>query len=162
MFKSPEQALAFAFRMRGSSVVSLPSGTYLAQKTDNQHQSDRLTQYDLHAQAGMIFSWLSRRSEDEQIYAFLLHGTNGERRAAASLFVRKHGDAFKKYKLSNKQLRSAVLGGSVRDVSADSGLTQYKAWRFRRDLAEIFEPIQKQLMTAMYEDLIENQTPLSS
>lgn len=159
MFKSPDQALAFAFRMRASSIVSLPSGTYIAQKTDHQHSSDRLTQYDLHAQAGMIFSWLSRRSEDEQLYAFFLHGTIKERRLAASLFVRKNKELFNKYKLSNLALRNAVLGRSVRDVSAASGLTQYKAWRFRRDLAEIFAPIQDRLMTAMYEDLIENQTP---
>ncbi len=158
MFRSPDQALAFAFRMRHSHVVSLPSGTYIAQKTDHQHSSERLTKYDMHAQAGMIFAWLSRRDEDEQIYAFLLHGTIKERRLAASLFIRRHPDLLTKFKLSTVQLRNAVLGSSVRDVSAVSGLSQYKAWRLRRDLAEIFEPIQMRLMTAMEDELIARQT----
>lgn len=160
MFKSPDQALAFAFRMRHSHVVSLPSGTYIAQKTDHQHSSDRLTQYDLHAQAGMIFSWLSRRPEDEQLYAFLLHGTNRERRAAASLFVRRNRGRLAKYRLNNEQLKQAVMGSSVRDVSDKAGLTQYKAWKLRRDLAEIFEPVQTRLLTAMQDEFIDRQTPL--
>lgn len=160
MFKSPDQALAFAFRMRHSHVVSLPSGTYIAQKTDHQHSSDRLTQYDLHAQAGMIFSWLSRRPEDEQLYAFLLHGTIKERRAAASLFVRRNRGRLSRYGLNNAQLKQAVMGSSVRDVSDKAGLTQYKAWRLRRDLAEIFEPVQVRLLTAMQDELIDRQTPL--
>jgi hypothetical protein len=158
MFKSPDQALAFAFRMRHSHVVSLPSGTYLAQKTDHQHSSDRLTQYDLHAQAGMIFSWLSRRPEEDQIYAFYLHGTIRERRVAASLIIRRNKERLAGYKLSHVQLRNAVLGRSVRDVSDASGLSQYKAWRLRRDLAEIFEPIQERLMTAMQDELISSNT----
>lgn len=162
MFKSPDQALAFAFRMRHSHVVSLPSSTYIAQKTDHQHSSERLTQYDLHAQSGMIFSWLSRRPDDEQIYAFFLHGTNRERWVAAGLLVRRNRDRFRKYGLSNAELRKAILGRSVRESSADSGLTQWKAWKFRRDLAEILEPVQDRLMTAMQAELIDCQTPLSS
>jgi hypothetical protein len=157
MFKSPDQALAFAFRLRETSVVSLPSGTYIANKTDNQHSTDRLTQYDMHAQSGMIFAWLSRRPEDEQIYAFFLHGNNRERRQAASLLIRRNQEVFKKYKLQNHKLRSAVLGRSVRDVSDTSGLTQYKAWKFRQDLADIFQPIQDRLMESMYEEVIAKQ-----
>lgn len=155
MFKSPDQALAFAFRMRHSHVVSLPSSTYIANKTDHQHSSDRLTQYDLHAQAGMIFSWLSRRPEDEQIYAFYLHGTGKERRLAAALFARRNKAIFRKYGLSNLDLRNAILARSVRDVSDVSGLSQYKAWKFRRELAGLFEPIQERLMSAMYEEMID-------
>lgn len=159
MFKSPDQALAFAFRMRHNHVISIPSSTYIANKTDHQHSSDRLTKYDLHAQAGMIFAWLSRRPEDEQIYAFFLHGTNKERRLAASLFVRRNRERFRRYDLSNYQLTKAVLGRTVREVSAESGLSQYKAWKLRRDLAEIFEPIQDRLLAAMYDDLIDRQAP---
>jgi hypothetical protein len=157
MFKSPDQALAFAFRIRSTSVVNLPSGTYIANKTDNQHSTDRLTQYDLHAQSGMIFAWLSRRPEDEQIYAFFLHGNHKERRQAASMLIRRHQGVFKKYKLKNHALRNAVLGRSVRDVSEASGLTQYKAWKFRQDLADIFQPIQDRLMDCMYEEVISRQ-----
>lgn len=160
MFKTADHALAFAFRMRHSHVVSLPSAAYLANKTASQHGTDQLTRYDLHAQAGMIFSWLSRRPDDEQLYAFFLHGTIRERRLAASLFVRQNRERFEKYKLSNLQLINAVLGRSVREVVQSSGLKQNRAWKFRRDLAEIFEPIQDRLFTAIQDELIGHQVPL--
>lgn len=154
MFNSPEQALAFAFRMRHTEVVSLPTSSYIANKTEHQHSSARLTTYDLKAQAGMVFSWLSRRPEMEQIYAFYLHGTMKERRLAASLFVRQNRSLLSKYKLSARELVNVMVGKSVRDSSAESGLSNWKAWKLRRDLAEIFEPIQQNLMTAMHEELI--------
>ena len=160
MFRSPDQALAFAFRMRSSAVISIPSATYIANKTDNENTSDRLTQYDLHAQAGMIFSFLSRRPEDEQAYAFFLHGTIRERRLAATLLLKKNGDRLSRYGLSRVQLRSALLGKSVRDVSEVSGLTQHKAWKFRRELAEIMAPIQDRLMDGLWEWLDASNTML--
>lgn len=160
MFRSPDQALAFAFRMRSSAVISIPSATYIANKTDNENTSDRLTQYDLHAQAGMIFSFLSRRPEDEQAYAFFLHGTIRERRLAATLLLKKNGERLGKYGLSSKQLRDALIGKSVRDVSEVSGLTQHKAWKFRRELAEIMAPIQDRLMDGLWEWLDASNTML--
>jgi len=159
MFNTSDQALAFAFRMRHSHVVSLPSAAYMAHNSSSQHSGEQLTRYDLHAQAGMIFSWLSRRLDDEQLYAFFLHGTIKERRLAASLFVRGNRALFSKYRLNNTQLRNAVLARSVREVSEASGLKQYKAWQFRRELAELFEPIQERLFTAMQDELIDRQTP---
>ena len=158
MFKSPDQALAFAFRMRNTSVISLPSATYIAQKTDNQHTGDKLTQYDLHAQVGMLFNFLSRRPEMEQVYAFFLHGTMRERKLAASLIIKKNRSLFKGFGLPWKELRNAVLGRSVRDVVAVSGLTQYKAWKFRRELAGVLAPLQNSLMDALYEYLEQSNT----
>lgn len=160
MFKSPDQALAFAFRMRNSNVISLPSATYIAQKTDNENTSDRLTQYDLHAQVGMIFNFLSRRPEDEQIYAFFLHGTMRERTFAASLIIKRNRKVLNRFGLNWKELRNAVMGRSVRDVVAVSGLTQYKAWKFRRELAGILAPLQNSLMDALYEWLEQSNTAL--
>lgn len=160
MFKSPDQALAFAFRMRNSAVISLPSATYIAQKTDNQHTGDRLTQYDLHAQVGMLFNFLSRRPEMEQVYAFFLHGTMRERKLAASLIMKKNRAVFRSFGLPWNELRNAVLGRSVRDVVAVSGLTQYKAWKFRRELAGILAPLQNNLMDALYEYLEQSNTAL--
>lgn len=160
MFKSPDQALAFAFRMRNSAVISLPSATYIAQKTDNQHTGDRLTQYDLHAQVGMLFNFLSRRPEMEQVYAFFLHGTMRERKLAASLIMKKNRAVFRSFGLPWNELRNAVLGRSVRDVVAVSGLTQYKAWKFRRELAGILAPLQNSLMDALYEYLEQSNTAL--
>lgn len=160
MFKSPDQALAFAFRMRNSAVISLPSATYIAQKTDNQHTGDRLTQYDLHAQVGMLFNFLSRRPEMEQVYAFFLHGTMRERKLAASLIMKKNRAVFRSFGLPWNELRNAVLGRSVRDVVAVSGLTQYKAWKFRRELAGILAPLQNSLMDALYEYLQQSNSAL--
>lgn len=150
MFRSPDQALAFAFRMRSSAVISLPSATYIANKTDNESTSDRLTQYDMHAQAGMIFNFLSRQPDMQQVYAFYLHGTMRERKLAASLIIKKNRKVFSKYGLPWKELRDAVLGRSVRDVSAVSGLSQYKSWKFRRELAEILAPLQDALMDSLW------------
>lgn len=160
MFKSPDQALAFAFRMRNSAVISLPSATYIAQKTDNQHTGDHLTQYDLHAQVGMIFSFLSRRPEMEQVYAFFLHGTMRERSLAASLIIRKNRKVLSGFGLDWRQLKKAVLGRSVRDVVAVSGLSQYKAWKFRRELASVLAPLQNSLMDALYEYLEQSNSAL--
>jgi hypothetical protein len=150
MFRSPDQALAFAFKMRGTAVISIPSGTYIANKTDNQNTSDRLTKYDLHAQAGMIFSFLSRRPEAEQLYAFYLHGTMRERKLAAALMVRENAEQFSKYRLNKVQLRNAIFARSVRDVTATSGLSHHKAWNLRRDLADLLQPTQHRLMDALW------------
>ena len=160
MFRSPDQALAFAFRMRSSAVISIPSATYIANKTDNEHASDRLTQYDLHAQVGMIFSFLSRRPEEEQLYAFYLHGTIKERRLASHLLVKKNSERLGRYGLSPKQLRDALVGKSVRDVSDVTGMTQHKSWKFRRELAEILAPIQDRLMDGLWEWLDTSNTTL--
>jgi len=160
MFRSPDQALAFAFRMRSSAVISIPSATYIANKTDNEHASYRLTQYDLHAQVGMIFSFLSRRPEEEQAYAFFLHGTIRERKLAANLLGRRYGDRLSKYGLSKWQLRNAILGNSVRHTSEASGLSEHKAWKFRKELAEILSPIQDRLMDSLWEWLEASNTTL--
>jgi hypothetical protein len=162
MFKSPDQALAFAFRMRNSAVISLPSATYIAQKTDNQHTGDRLTQYDLHAQVGMIFSFLSRRPEMEQVYAFFLHGTMRERALAASLIIKQNRKVLGSFGLGWRELKKAVLGRSVRDVVAVSGLSQYKAWKFRRELASVLAPLQNSLMDALYEYLESSNTAVEA
>lgn len=151
MFKSPDQALAFAFRMRNASIISIPSATYIANKTDNESTSDRLTQYDLHAQVGMIFSFLSRRPDDEQAYAFYLHGAIGEQRVAARLLIEKFGERFSKYELNNMQLENAALSRSVREVKGKVGLTQHKAWKFRRELADALAPLQNSLMDALWD-----------
>jgi len=155
MFNSPEQALSFAFRVRQYDVLSVPSAMYNSKQAHSTNREERLSQYDLHAQSGLIFSWLSRRPFDEQIYAFLIHGNNVERRTAALLFARQSKAMLKKFGLSNYALRQAILGGTVREVSADSGLSHYRAWKFRRELAGFLLPIQDRLMSAMYDELID-------
>lgn len=151
MFKSPDQALRFAFRTRESSVISIPSASYIADKTDNESNSDRLTKYDLHAQAGMIFSFLSRRPEIEQAYAFYLHGAIGEQEIAAKLLAEKIGVRLQKYNLSLSQLTTAILGKSVRDVRDRANMTHWKAYKFRGELADALAPVQNSLLYALDE-----------
>jgi hypothetical protein len=150
MFNSPEQALAFAFRIRDSRVISLPSATHIAQKVQNQVGSTSLTRYDLHAQAGMIFSFLSRRPEQEQAYAFYLYGSAREKRIAADWFARKYSGRLAGFGLSKPEIRRAIQAKSVRHVSSETGLTQWKSWKLRREIADVMAPACNSLMDALW------------
>lgn len=156
MFRSPEQALAFAFRIRQSTVISVPSGVYIAQKIESQSTSESLSKYDLHAQAGMIFSFLSRRPDPEQAYAFYLYGEPRERRIAANFFARKYRGRFGRYNLNKIELRRAILARSVRHVSQETGLTEWKSWKLRREIAGVLEPARNSLMDALWDWLEPN------
>lgn len=67
------------------------------------------------------------------------------------MLAEKFGDLFTKYELNKLQLENAVLARSVRDVRDKSGLTQHKAWKFRRELADTLAPIQNTLMDALWD-----------
>ena len=151
MFNSPEHALRFAFRIRNSTVISLPSATYIANKVDNQNTSDRLTAYDMHAQSGMIFSFISRLPEDQQIYVYYLYGTMRERKIASHLLVKRNNGVLGKYGLSNIQLRNVLLGRSSRDSARIAGISTNKAWKLRGEIASILSPIQDRLMDSLWE-----------
>jgi len=156
MFRSPEQALGFAFRIRDRSVISLPSGINLANKTEPGNYADRLSQYDLHAQAGMVFSFLNRRPQMEQAYAFFLYGRDRERRLAAAFLGAYLRERLSKYELSSTKLRRAIQAQTVRQVSDRAGLTQYKAWKFRQDLADELLPVRQRLMDALWQWLTQD------
>jgi hypothetical protein len=150
MFRSPEQALAFAFRTRGSTVISLPSTVYIAQKIQSQSTSDSLSKYDLHAQAGMIFSFLSRRPEAEQAYAFYLYGEPREKKIAANFFARKYRNRLGRFGLNKLELRRAIMARSVRHVAQETGLTEWKSWKLRREIAGVMETARNSLMDALW------------
>jgi hypothetical protein len=150
MFRSPEQALSFAFRIRGTTVISLPSAVYIAQKVQSQNTSDSLSKYDLHAQAGMIFSFLGRRPEPEQAYAFFLYGEPRERKLAANFFARKYRARFGRFGLNKLELRRAILARSVRHLAQETGLTEWKSWKLRREIAGVLEPARNSLMDALW------------
>jgi hypothetical protein len=99
----------------------------------------------------MIFSFLSRRPEDEQAYAFFLHGTPGERKLAVAMLIKDKASLIGDWGLSKKQLREAVLARSVRDVVERSGLTHHKAWKLRGKLSEVLAPVQNRLMDALWD-----------
>jgi hypothetical protein len=161
VFRSPEQALSFAFRIRESSVISLPSGVYIAQKTEAQSTSESLSKYDLHAQAGMIFSFLSRRPEVEQAYAFYLYGTPRERKIAANFFARKYRGRFGRFALNKLELRRAILARTVRHVAQETGLSEWKSWKLRREIAGVMEPACNSLMDALWSWLEPNSGDLT-
>lgn len=159
MFRSPEQAIAFAFRIRESNVISLPSTVYIAQKTEAQSTAtDRLTRYDLHAQAGMIFSFLAKRPEMEQAYAFYLYGTPRERRLSANFIARKNRERFARFGLDKWKLRQAILSRSVRDMATQTGLTEWKSWKLRREIAAVLEPVRNSLMDTLWDWLTNPNT----
>lgn len=151
MFSSPEQALAFSFRIRETQVISLPSTVYIAQKVEAQSTAERLSKYDLHAQAGMVFSFLMRRPEMEQAYAFYLYGTPREKRLAANFVARKNRDRFSRFGLDKYRLRQAIMARSVRTVAEVTGLTEWKSWKLRREIAGVLEPVRNSLMDALWE-----------
>lgn len=70
---------------------------------------------------------------------------------AAKMLVEKFGERFSKYELNNLQLENAVLSRSVREVRDKVGLTQHKAWKFRRELADTLSPVQNSLMDALWD-----------
>jgi hypothetical protein len=156
MFRSPEQALAFAFRIRGTNVISLPSTVYIAQKVQAESTSDSLSKYDLHAQAGMIFSFLTRRPEPEQAYAFFLYGEPRERKIAANFFARKYRSRVGRFNLNKLELRRAILARSVRHVAEETGLSEWKSWKLRREIAGMMEPARNSLMDALWDWLEPN------
>jgi hypothetical protein len=98
----------------------------------------------------------------EQVYAFFLHGTMRERSLAASLIIKQNRQVLNRFGLDWRQLKKAVLGRSVRDVVAVSGLSQYKAWKFRRELASVLAPLQNSLMDALYEYLESSNTAVEA
>ena len=162
MFRSPEQALGFAFRIRDRSVISLPSGINLANKSEPGSNGDRLSQYDLHAQAGMVFSFLSRRPQVEQAYAFYLYGNDRERRLSAAFLAAYLRERLSRYEMNGTKLRRAIQAQTIRQVSDRTGLTQYKAWKFRQDLADELLPVRQRLMDALWQWLTQDVGDLAS
>lgn len=147
MFKHPEQALRFAYKMREKSIISRPSGVY--QEKINMPSPDKrtLTAFDFHAQAGMIFSFLDRQSDVEQAFCLLHYGTPIERKVGAR-YLSSHIPL--PTALSDRhQLRKALMGNSVRRVANDVGISNYKAWKLRKELWGSLEPIMLKLYSSL-------------
>lgn len=151
MFKSPEQALGFAFRIRDRDVISIPNMEQLGTKIQETNQANRLTQQDLHAQSAFILNFLSREKEINRAYAYLLHGTERERTLAAASLAKELSSRFKRYNLSEELLAEAINARNIRKVAAATGLTNYKSWKFRRDLADALEPVRTELLDNLWD-----------
>lgn len=143
MFSSPEAALRFAFRMREKSIISSPSGVFMSKDKIKNPNAQRLTAYDFHAQAGMIFGRIDRMKEDQQVWIYLNYGNKQERAACAkimSVMLANNQDAVK-YGLSTTDLRKVLLSTSVRQCARETGLTNYKSWKIRGSLYGAMEPV---------------------
>jgi hypothetical protein len=159
MFKHPEQALRFAFKTREKVIVSMPKGVYAERINTPSHDQRTLTAYDFHAQVGMIMAYLERRPPLEQAYVFLEYGTPLERKFCAR-YIANHSDIRLPSMLTNRtQLRQALLGNSVRKVAHDIGISNYKAWKLRKELWSLLEPIMLRLYDSMYEWMDLNEYP---
>lgn len=149
MFKHPEQALRFAYKMREKSIIAMPHGVYVERLNQPSHDERTLTAYDFHAQAGMIFAFLGRRPELEQAYCMLQYGTPIEKKVGAR-YIANHSEVRLPNQLTSRtQLRKALMGNSVRKVANDVGISNYKAWKLRKELWSILEPI----MLNLYDEL---------
>ena len=149
MFKHPEQALRFAYKMREKSIIAMPHGVYVERLNQPSHDERTLTAYDFHAQAGMIFAFLGRRSDLEQAYCMLQYGTPIEQKIGAR-YIANHVEVRLPNQLTSRtQLRKAFLATSVRKVANDVGISNYKAWKLRKELWGILEPI----MLTLYDGL---------
>jgi len=155
MFRSPEQALGFAFRIRDKSVLA--SSFALNDRVQESTKSSGLNQFDLHAQSSFIFNFISRRPEIEQAYAYYLYGTERERSESCARLAKELRNKFGKYKLSEEDLRAAMSAKNVRKVSQATGLTNYKSWKFRRHFAECLDPVRESLLEALWEHLNSSQ-----
>ena len=151
MFSSPEAALRFAFRMREKTIVSTPSGVFLSKDKFKSPNAMRLTAYDFHAQAGMIFGRINRMADDQQAWVYLNYGNGKERRECAKFISGRltgNPEAVK-FGLGQTEIRKVLLSSSVRQCSKETGLTNYKSWKIRGSLHADLEP----LMMRTLEDL---------
>ena len=160
MFSSPEAALRFAFRMREKSIVSTPSGVFMSKDKAKSPNAMKLTAYDFHAQAGMIFGRIDRMPQDQQVWVYLNYGNGKERRECAKVMaarLRGNIDAVK-YGMSASDLIKTLLSKSVRQCAKDTGLTNYKSWKIRGSLYADMEPLMMRTLDELWDWLNTGQT----
>ena len=159
MFSSPEAALRFAFRMREKSIVSTPSGVFMSKDKIKSPNAMKLTAYDFHAQAGMIFGRIDRMQEDQQAWVYLTYGNGKERRVCAKLIasrLQSNADAVK-YGMSQADVVKALLSKSVRQCAKETGLTNYKSWKIRGSLHGDLEPLMIRTLEELWDWLTTGQ-----
>jgi hypothetical protein len=152
MFSSPEAALRFAFRMREKSIISSPSGVFMSKDKNKNPNAARLTAYDFHAQAGMIFGRVDRMKEDQQVWVYLNYGNKNERAACAkimSVMLIGNTEAIK-YRLSAVDLNKVLLSTSIRQCARTTGLTNHKSWKIRGSLHGSMEPVMLRTMEELW------------
>lgn len=137
MFKTPDQAVRFAFKMKDKPIVRVPA----PEEIDSVRETNtmRLTAYDFHAQAAMIFSMIKRLPMEQQAALYLQHGDEEERSYGAQ-YLADHADRLPKHVADRNILKRAFLCRTVRDCADKVGVSTYKAWKMRKDLWGLIEP----------------------
>jgi len=151
MFKSADDAIRFAFRMRGKPIISMNSNVYMSKGEIGGSGHGKLTAYDLHAQSGMIWGCMERLPREQIAWVYAVYGEAREKRVAARVlawYVAKDIDV-RGMKRSNADLRRVIESRSIRHCAKLLGVTPYKAMRIRRAVTAAMEP----LGFAVYEEL---------
>jgi hypothetical protein len=138
MFRDADQAIRFAFRMRDKSIIT--SMTFRDMDSPGSTATDRLTVHDFHAMSAMLFAYLGRCPAEQQAAAYLLYGSDAERWLSAKVLAEFCGGRFPKYITTKGQLVQALTSKTVRDCADQCGLTNYKAWKVRREMWKVVEP----------------------
>lgn len=138
MFRDADQAIRFAFRMRDKSIVSRMKFKDMDAPTSTA--TDRLSVHDFHAMSAMLFAYLNRCPAEQQAAAYLLYGVDSERYFAAKVLAEYCGGRYPKHITTKGQLALALTSKTVRDCADQCGLTNYKAWKVRREMWRVVEP----------------------
>lgn len=136
MFKDADQAIRFAFNMRGNTVMSRVKFDSI--DSPGSTARDKMTAYDFHAMAAMINAFIARQPAKQQAAVFLFYGNKKERLLAAEVLA--DGSVLPKYITNQQQLKYAIAARTVRELSRECGVSHYKAWMIRKSVWGLVEP----------------------
>jgi hypothetical protein len=111
----------------------MPTGVFLSKDKHRNPNSMKLTAWDFHAQAGMIFGRISRMPMDQQLWVFLTYGNVREQKVCARMLamsLTQHPEVVR-MGLSKLQVRRILLSSSVRRCASEASITQYQAHKIR-------------------------------
>ena len=143
MFNSPEAALKFAFRVRGRSIISSSSGVFVTKDQMRSTASDRITDWDYHAQVGMIFSKINRMPIDNQAWIYFTYGNSSEKLKMAALLteVAILDKSVKELVLTKNTIKIILNSPTVRSAARNALLTNYKAWKYKNIIFSSLNPL---------------------
>lgn len=143
MFRSADDAIRFAFRMRHKPIISMNSNVYISKGELGGSGHGKLSAYDLHAQSGMIWGCMERLPREQIAWIYAVYGEPREKRVAArvlSWYVGNDAEV-RGLKRSNADLRRTIESRSIRHCAKLLGVTPYKAMRIRRAVTAAMEPL---------------------
>ena len=155
MFSSPEAALRFAFRMRDKSIISSPSGVFLAKEKHKNPNATQLTVWDFHAQAGMVFGFVGRLELLEQAWVYLNYGNALEAKICARLMSAQvvKDPEVARFQKTPSEIRRALLSRTVRSCAKTLAISPSKAFRLRRAVGSAMQPLQYKVLDKLWEHL---------